>query len=78
MFSCVLHAHSQFLCSLARFGFANRGVRQSVQPHTFFARQLVFDKTSAQPHFAAVSCSDAVMSVFFCPVLIRSLIFLQL
>jgi len=44
-YSCVLYAHSQFLCSLARFDLANRGVRQPVQPHTFYARLLVFDKT---------------------------------
>ena len=29
-------------------------MRQTVQPHTFYARRLVFDKTSAQHHFAAV------------------------
>jgi len=46
-FSCVLHAHSPFLCSFARFDLANRGVRQTVQPHTFYARRLVFDKTLA-------------------------------
>jgi len=33
--SCVLYAHSQFLCSLARFDLANRGVRQPVQLNTF-------------------------------------------
>ena len=53
-------------------------LQTSVQPHTFYARPLVFDKTSAQHHFAAVNCSDAVMSVFYYPVLMRSLIFLQL
>jgi len=37
------------LCGLARFYLANRGVRQPVQPHTFYARLLVFDKTSAEP-----------------------------
>jgi len=72
-FTCVLYAHSQFLCSLARFDLANRGVRQPVQPHTC-APLLVFDKTSAQPHFAVVNCSDAVMSVFYSPVT-RSLMF---
>ena len=51
---------------------------KTIQPHTFCAPLLVFDKTSAQPHFAAVNCSDAVMSVFYSPVLTRSLIFLQL
>ena len=50
------------LCSLARFDLANRGVCQPVQPHTY-ARLLVFDETLAQPHFAAVNFSDAVMSV---------------
>jgi len=65
------------LCSLARLDLANWGVRQPAQPHTY-ARLLVFDKTSAQPHFAVVNCSDAVMSVFYAPVLTLSLIFLQL
>jgi len=58
------------LCSLATFDLANRVVCQSVQPHTF-ARLLVFDKTLAQPHFAVVNCSDAVMSVFYSPFLTR-------
>jgi len=74
MFSCVLYAHSQFLCSLAKFDLANQGVRQPVQPHTF----NVFDETLAQPHFAVVNSSDVGMSVFHSPVLKRSLIFLQL
>jgi len=60
-FTCVLYAHSQCLCSLARFDLANRGVRQRVQPYTFCAPLLVCDKTLAQPHFAVVNCSDAVM-----------------
>jgi len=77
-FSCVLYAHSQFLSSLARFDLANRGVSQTVQPYTFYARLLEFDKTLAQPHFAVVNCSDAVMSMLYYPVLTRSLIFLQL
>ena len=76
-FTYVFYAHSQFLCSLARFDLANRGVRQPVQPHTC-ASLLVFAKTSVQPHFAVVNCSDAVMIVFYSPVLTRSLIFLQL
>jgi len=33
-FTCVLYAHFLFLCFLARFDFANRGVRQPVQPHS--------------------------------------------
>jgi len=74
----VLYALSQLLCGLAKFDLANRGVRQTAQPHTFYAPPLVFDKTSAQPHFAVVNCSDAVMTVFYYPVLSRSLIFLQL
>ena len=37
-FSWVLCAHSQFLCSLARFDLANQGVRQPFQLHTFSAR----------------------------------------
>jgi len=55
--------HSQFLCSLARFDLANRGVPQPFQPHTFYVRLLVFDKTLAQLHFAVVNRSDAVMCV---------------
>jgi len=50
--------------SLARLDLANRGVPQPVQPHSFYARLLVFDKTSAEPDFAVVNCSDAVTSVF--------------
>jgi len=60
------------LCSLARFDLANRGVRQPVQPHTFYARLLVFDETLAQPHFAVVNCFDAVLSVFYSPFSNRS------
>jgi len=44
-FSCVLYAHSQFLCSLARFDLANGGVRQTAQSHTFYAPLLLFDET---------------------------------
>jgi len=40
------------------------GVRQTVQPCTFYAPLLVFDMTLADPHFAIVSCSDAAMNVF--------------
>ena len=54
------------LCSLARFDLANRGVRQPAQPHTN-APLLIFDETLAQPHFAVVNCSDAVMRVFYSP-----------
>jgi len=73
-----LYAHSQFFCSLARFDLGNRGVRQTVQPQTVFARLLVFDKTLEQPYFAVGNCSNAVMSVLYFSVLTRSLIFLQL
>jgi len=31
----------------------------------------------AQSHFAVINCSDALMSVFYSPVLTHSLIFLQ-
>jgi len=78
MFSCVLYAHSQFLCSLARFDFSNRGVRQPVHPHLLYARLLIFDKTLAQPHFSGVNCSDELMSVLYPLVLTHRLIFLQL
>jgi len=50
----------------------------SVQLHTFYARLLVFNKTLTQPHFAVVNCSDSLMSVFYFPVLTRSLTYLQL
>jgi len=77
-FSCVLYAHSQFLCSLSRFNLANRGVRQTAQSHTFCAPLQLLDETLAQPHFEVVSCSDAVMCVFYSYVLTLRLIFLQL
>jgi len=77
-FSCILYAHSQFLCSLAKFDLSNQGVRQPVQPHTFNVQLLVFDETLAQPDFAVVNYFDVVTSVFHSPVLTRSLIFLQL
>jgi len=59
------------LCSLARFDLANRSMRQPVQPSTY-ARLLVFDETFAQPHFAVVNCSDAVMCAFYSPFSTRS------
>ena len=46
--SCVVNE------SVARFAHANQGVRQRVPSCTFYARLLVFDKTSAQPDFAVV------------------------
>jgi len=66
------------LYSTARFNLASRGVRQPVQPNTFYAPLLVFDKTLAQSRFAVVNCSDVVMCVFYSPILTRSLIFFQL
>ena len=77
-FSCVLYAHSQFLCSLVKFDLTNQGLRQPVQPHTLNAQLLVFDEILAQPHFAIVNCSDPLMSLFHSPVLTHSLILLQL
>ena len=77
-FSCVLYAHSQFLCSLVKFDLAKQGLRQSVQPHTFKPKLLVIDETLAQPHFAVVNCSDVEVSVFHSPILTPRLIFLQL
>jgi len=62
-FSCVLYAHSQFLCSLAKFDLANQDVRQPVQPHTY-AQLFVFDKTLVQLDFAVVNCSDALRVYF--------------
>ena len=77
-FSCVLYAHSQFLCSLLKFDLAIQGLRQPVQPHTFNAQLLVFDETLAQPEFTVVNCSHVGISVFHPPVVTRSLIVLQL
>jgi len=56
----------------------NRFWCESGLSHTFYAKLLVFDKTLAQPQFAVVNCSDAVMSVFHFPVVTRNPIFLQL
>jgi len=75
-FSCILYVDSQFLCALARFILASRGVRPTVQSHTY-ARLLVFDETLAQPDVAVVFCSYIVMNVFYSPDLTRNLIFLQ-
>jgi len=67
---CWTYIHNKvFLRTLsqscfARFDLANRGVRQPVQPHTFCAPLLVFDKALAQPHFAVVNCSVAMMRCF--------------
>jgi len=76
-FSCVLHAHSQFLWRFARFDHANRGVRQPVQPHTFYARLLVFGKTSAASFCSCKLLARSDESVLL-PVLTCSLIFLHL
>jgi len=77
-FSCVLYAHSEFLCTLEKFDLANQGLRQPVQPHTFNAQLLVFKETLAQPDCVVVNCSDVGMSVFHSPLLTRSPTFLQL
>ena len=64
-------------------GPPDRGIRGCfatalLQPHTFYAPLLIFDKTLEQLDFVVVDCSDAVMSVFHTPVFTRSLIFMQL
>jgi len=52
------------LCSwFSKIRFCKPG-RRHVQPHTY-AGQLAFDETLAQPHFAVVNRSDAVISVFY-------------
>jgi len=69
------------LCTLCAFPILvwfSTIARQRVQPYTFYAQLLVYDKTLAQPDFAVVNCSDAVMSAFYSPVSTRSLTFLQL
>ena len=43
-FFCVLYTHSQFLCTLARFDLANRGVRQPVQRTLSMLDCLYFEK----------------------------------
>ena len=65
-------------CVVLQDSILQTGGAQPVQPHTFYARLLVLDKTLAQPHFSVVNCSDAVMSVFHYPVLTCRLIFLRL
>jgi len=65
-FTTVIYAHSQFLCSLARFDLANLGVRHPVQPHLFCAPLLIFDKTSAQPDFAVANCCHSDERVLLC------------
>jgi len=74
-FSCILYAHSQFLCSLARFDLANR---VCATQSSCTLSMIVIDETLVQPHFAVVNCSDSVMSVVYSPVLTHSLTFLQL
>jgi len=64
---------------LKRFDLVNRGVRQPVQPHTFYARLLVFDKKllwrsdecvllpcfNAWPDiFAVMNCCVVALSLF--------------
>jgi len=63
---------------LVKFDLAKQGVRQPVQLHNFNAQLPVFKETLVQPHFVVENCSDVVMSVFHSPVLMNSLIFLQL
>jgi len=48
-------------CVVQQNSILQTGVRQPVQPHTFYAPLLVLDKTSAESHFYTVNCSDAVM-----------------
>ena len=71
-FYCVLYAHSQFLCSFARLDLANRGVRQSVQPHTSYAPLLLFAESLAQGHFCNCKLLNAQPEIFavmnFCVV----------
>jgi len=68
--SCVVWQDSILQTGMWRFAPASAAAH--------FARLLLFDKTSAQPDFSVVNCSDAVMGVFYSLVLTRSLIFLQL
>ena len=60
------YAHSQFICSLAGFDLAKckPGCASDSPAAHFLCSLLVFDETLAQPYFAVVNCSDAMMSVF--------------
>jgi len=76
--SCVLHALPQFLCTFARFdldSILQTGVCASRSSRTL---SMLDCSHSTRHRFAAVNCSDAVMSVFYAPVLTCSQIFLQL
>jgi len=48
-------------CVVQQDSILQTGVYSALQPHTFYARLRVFDKTLAQPRFAVVNCSDAMM-----------------
>jgi len=67
-FSCTLHAHSQFLCSLVRLDLANRGVRHPVQPQTYahdVMRVVLLPCFNAQPDiFAVMNCCVVALIVF--------------
>jgi len=63
-FFCVLCAHAQFLCCLARFDLASRCVCQPIQPLTY-TQLLVSDEALPQRDFAIINCSDAMMTLFY-------------
>jgi len=61
--SFALHAHSQFLCSLASFKLSTPGVRHSSR---IPSDRFLYDETFAQPCiFAVVNCDDVALSVFY-------------
>jgi len=49
-------------CVVSQDSILQNGVCASQSSRTL--SMLVFEETSAQPHFAVVNCSDVVMSVF--------------
>jgi len=56
-----------------------RGVRQPVQPYFILCSTArIRQDIIAQSHSVVVNCTDALMSVFYSPVLTLSLVFLQL
>jgi len=56
VFLRTMCAFSILVYSLTRFDLADRGVRQPVQPRTFYARLFVFYKTYVQPAASFCSC----------------------
>jgi len=52
-------------CEVLHDSIMQTGVCASRSSHTLFMLECSYSTRPAQPHFAAVNCSDAVMSVFY-------------